>query len=568
MTTRIPVSTETGEGSPLAGGALPERQKRIWKEMEADMDRRRREWEEEMDKMRQQFLLLRPHADALGLEQGGDLPQGGDLTSGDLPQGGDGPRGLQAPGTGGLSGQSLEEGQREREERGEGEGEGQGKEPQGSVTSERTPAGEDWQRLVVKDEEGRPVFRVVFDVREYRPEEVCVRMAGHSVSVRAQQQQARQAGSSIRRQYSREVSLPRHLHPLALQCLMGSDGMLTVEAPLPPAAHAALQDLTTPPAGHTHPPASFASAPTSSPPLLQSSSSSATSSSSYHASCQSPGAQPAPYLPQHTQTGLPPSQPVLPPSHPVLPPYQPPQAHPASVPYPRPDPLLPPGLKAASGPGHNCQPAFPNPAPSNPNPGLSDPAPSNPNLSNPNSAFSNPNLAFSATTSGFPSASAPSPQPPTMPPAFTSSSQVYQENSSPALSAFSAARPFPSLSDLEAGPERGSAVNGTAGSGTSSPHDFGDPELEDPEKFRLEVDIEDFRPEELTVKTHERRVVVSACRQEKVGNRSSSRQMSREHTLPEAVDPLTIKAFFTDGGKLVIEAPLSQPGLLPHLSGR
>jgi HSP20 family molecular chaperone IbpA len=74
-------------------------------------------------------------------------------------------------------------------------------------------------------------------------------------------------------------------------------------------------------------------------------------------------------------------------------------------------------------------------------------------------------------------------------------------------------------------------------------------------QFRLEIDIEDFKPEELTVKTQDKRVLVCARRQVVQGNRASTRELSREHTIPDTVDPLTIKAFFTDTGKLIVEAP-------------
>ncbi|PVD33207.1 hypothetical protein C0Q70_04458 [Pomacea canaliculata] len=84
-------------------------------------------------------------------------------------------------------------------------------------------------------------------------------------------------------------------------------------------------------------------------------------------------------------------------------------------------------------------------------------------------------------------------------------------------------------------------------------------------RFKLEVEIEDFRPEELTVKTQDQRVVVCARREEKSGNRTSCRELSREYTLPDTVDPLTIKAFFTDGGKLIVEAPYKDGS---HVTGR
>ncbi|ESP04167.1 hypothetical protein LOTGIDRAFT_69271, partial [Lottia gigantea] len=73
--------------------------------------------------------------------------------------------------------------------------------------------------------------------------------------------------------------------------------------------------------------------------------------------------------------------------------------------------------------------------------------------------------------------------------------------------------------------------------------------------FKVEIDIEDFAPEELTVKTLDKKVVVSGRREVKEANRSSTKELSREYNIPETVDPITVKAFFTDGGRLIVEAP-------------
>lgn len=85
--------------------------------------------------------------------------------------------------------------------------------------------------------------------------------------------------------------------------------------------------------------------------------------------------------------------------------------------------------------------------------------------------------------------------------------------------------------------------------------------VETEKKYKVEVDIEDFKPEDLTVKTVDKKLLVSAKREERIGNRSSTKEMSREFQLPDMVDPTTVKAYFSDNGKLLVEAPynISRP---------
>jgi hypothetical protein len=82
--------------------------------MEADMERRRREWEDEIEKMRKEFFMLRPEGEAV---QGLRGPGG----AGVLPGLGMGPR---------------------------------------SRLLESSGAADDSRGMVVKDEKGNPVFKV------------------------------------------------------------------------------------------------------------------------------------------------------------------------------------------------------------------------------------------------------------------------------------------------------------------------------------------------------------------------------------------------------------------------
>jgi len=75
--------------------------------------------------------------------------------------------------------------------------------------------------------------------------------------------------------------------------------------------------------------------------------------------------------------------------------------------------------------------------------------------------------------------------------------------------------------------------------------------------FRIAVEIgAEFEPGDLTVKTVDRKLVVTARHEEAAPGRTSCRQFNREFDLPDAVDPHTVTASMEPGGRLVIEAPL------------
>lgn len=68
----------------------------------------------------------------------------------------------------------------------------------------------------------------------------------------------------------------------------------------------------------------------------------------------------------------------------------------------------------------------------------------------------------------------------------------------------------------------------------------------------------EFDAHELTVKTLDRRLIVTAQRDETgPGRRAACREFHHEFDLPECVDPETVTAHVIDDGQLVIEAPLT-----------
>ena len=67
----------------------------------------------------------------------------------------------------------------------------------------------------------------------------------------------------------------------------------------------------------------------------------------------------------------------------------------------------------------------------------------------------------------------------------------------------------------------------------------------------------EFDADELTVKTVDRRLIVTAQRDETgPGRRAACREFHHEFDLPESVDPQTVTAHVTADGQLVVEAPM------------
>jgi HSP20 family molecular chaperone IbpA len=75
-------------------------------------------------------------------------------------------------------------------------------------------------------------------------------------------------------------------------------------------------------------------------------------------------------------------------------------------------------------------------------------------------------------------------------------------------------------------------------------------------KLRLQVDIGEFRPEDVVVKTMDRKLIVHAEHEEKTSGRTLHKEFNKEYDLPESVDPSSIQAYIADDNKLTIEAPL------------
>ena len=75
-------------------------------------------------------------------------------------------------------------------------------------------------------------------------------------------------------------------------------------------------------------------------------------------------------------------------------------------------------------------------------------------------------------------------------------------------------------------------------------------------KMMIEVGSE-FSPEEVLVKTVNRKLQISAKHEEKKDSRMTKKEYNKELELPDDVDPNAVTASMTLDGKLILEAPMS-----------
>ena len=362
--------------------SFKERQGKLWGDMERDLERRRREWEDEIERMRKDFFTLKPDGDGR-LEKLSDKFKMGDNLI------------------------------------------------------------DDARGVIEKDQNGLPVFRCRFNVQSYSPDEVNVKMDTNKVIVNARHEE-KSDNKSVSREYSREVDIPREVDPMTVQCSLSTDGVLTVEAPMPTPQYGAIKDAGRP-----------------QQPKIENFQSTSSSAASSNRNTPPPQISQVQLL----QSSPPPPPPTTQPMH------------------------------------SSTFTTFLSGAPAKP---------------------------------GQPQSQAPPIQPVgTSPSTPTNASRPLTQQTSLKQTVTDSGSSFSTMQDMD-------------------------------RKFKVDVDIEDFSPEELTVKTVDRKLCISARREEKIGNRTSTKELNREIHLPDTIDPYAVKAFFSDSGKLIIEAPYVRSVPISH----
>ena len=82
----------------------------------------------------------------------------------------------------------------------------------------------------------------------------------------------------------------------------------------------------------------------------------------------------------------------------------------------------------------------------------------------------------------------------------------------------------------------------------------------DEDNYKIMVDVHQFRPEDLVIKTVDDAVIVEANSEEKTsGGRSySTKSFSQSFNLPRGLDPGTVTSALSKDGVLTISAPLNK----------
>ncbi|GFO20019.1 heat shock protein beta-1 [Plakobranchus ocellatus] len=83
---------------------------------------------------------------------------------------------------------------------------------------------------------GNRIFRLQFDVRQFKPEEIYVKTVGNQLEVHAKHGENGE-GKSLHREYHRMYTLPKDMNPESLVSKLTRDGVLSIEAPLPISDH-------------------------------------------------------------------------------------------------------------------------------------------------------------------------------------------------------------------------------------------------------------------------------------------------------------------------------------------
>lgn len=162
-----------------------DRQRNIWNEMNQRMEMRRKEWDDDVLKLKQDFFRLKPE----------------DFAS--------------ASGVSGLNDTLLEK--------------------------------MDLQNMFYNTKDGSKIFKVSFDVSQFVPEEINVKTQDNKLMVQAKHEEKADGGKVVSREFSRQVDIPSNVDPFSMHSVLSKDGILQVEAPvLSPTSESVSSDIMTP----------------------------------------------------------------------------------------------------------------------------------------------------------------------------------------------------------------------------------------------------------------------------------------------------------------------------------
>jgi HSP20 family molecular chaperone IbpA len=92
----------------------------------------------------------------------------------------------------------------------------------------------DMNSPLIQEDGDSKVLKLRFDVSQYAPEEIVVKTVDQKLLVHAKHEEKSDT-KSVYREYNREFLLPKGVNPEQIRSQLSKDGVLTVDAPLPPA---------------------------------------------------------------------------------------------------------------------------------------------------------------------------------------------------------------------------------------------------------------------------------------------------------------------------------------------
>lgn len=106
--------------------------------------------------------------------------------------------------------------------------------PQTGSSSSSTQV-QDINSPLIQEDGDNKVLKLRFDVSQYAPEEIVVKTVDNKLLVHAKHEEKSDT-KSVYREYNREFLLPKGCNPEMIKSSLSKDGVLTVDAPLPPQA--------------------------------------------------------------------------------------------------------------------------------------------------------------------------------------------------------------------------------------------------------------------------------------------------------------------------------------------
>ncbi|CAF1184443.1 unnamed protein product [Rotaria magnacalcarata] len=94
-----------------------------------------------------------------------------------------------------------------------------------------TPSTSGQRAFIEEDNDGRKKYKIQFDIGEFRPEELNVKIDGRMLIVKGDRQ-VKVGNATESKQFNRELTLPEFVDIRTLQSYLSEDGQLTMEAPV------------------------------------------------------------------------------------------------------------------------------------------------------------------------------------------------------------------------------------------------------------------------------------------------------------------------------------------------